>query len=540
MLTEVDAKSQTTSYTYDTLNRVTRIDYQGGAYVTYTYDDNGNLTQMYESANGTTSYTYDYRNRVTLKTFPDATTVSYTYDGDNNLTSKTDTGGTVSYAYNVVNLLSTVTEPGSYVTQYTSYDGSGNLLSMTYPNSVVVMNSWDVANRLTLTQTNLGETTLTKFSYTYYDPTTGRDTNLRQTIVDKNNYTTTYTYDKLNELTSAIKKDSGGNTLDSRSWTYNENSNRTQQIINSATTNYTYDNNNRILTAGTLSYTWDNNGNLLSRSDGLTLTYDSKDFTASITPPGGSAISMNYTGTDQTQRIQKGSTTYKYDDKAIGPAVQTSGGTSTYFTTTPSGGLVSLRQGTNRYYYIFDGLGSVVGLTNLSGTVVNTYSYDPYGVILSQTEGVVQQYKFAGVYYDSETGLYKMGARYYDPTIGRFTQVDLLQIKSGLPIVFNCYIYSGNNPVNGTDITGYLAPIVIIFLICMAIGYAYIKLWYEPQRELKQDLEKLKNNKSQPKIRRIVPPQDSIFWKPDPAIEGIGDFTIDKPEPRRIEMGPID
>ena len=64
------------------------------------------------------------------------------------------------------------------------------------------------------------------------------------------------------------------------------------------------------------------------------------------------------------------------------------------------------------------------GLTNSSGTVVNTYSYDPYGIILSLTEAVVQPYKFAGVYYYSQTGLYKMGARYYDPTTGRFTQVD--------------------------------------------------------------------------------------------------------------------
>jgi len=73
--------------------------------------------------------------------------------------------------------------------------------------------------------------------------------------------------------------------------------------------------------------------------------------------------------------------------------------------------LVGLRQGNNRYYYIFDGLGSVVGLTNSSGALVNTYQYDPFGNILSQTEQVAQQFKFAGVYYDSEYGLYKMGAR---------------------------------------------------------------------------------------------------------------------------------
>jgi len=192
---------------------------------------------------------------------------------------------------------------------------------------------------------------------------------------------------------------------------------------------------------------------MLTRSDGLVLSYDGRDFTASITPPGGSAISMGYTGTDQTQRIQKGATTYKYDDKGIGPIMET-GGSTTYFTTTPSGTLVDLRQGSNRYYYVFDGLGSVVGLTDSAGVLVNGYSYDPYGNILSQTEAVSQPYKFAGVYYDSETGLYKMGARYSDPTTGRFTQVDSVKTTEGLPTKFNLYIYSGNDPINKTDLTG--------------------------------------------------------------------------------------
>jgi len=65
------------------------------------------------------------------------------------------------------------------------------------------------------------------------------------------------------------------------------------------------------------------------------------------------------------------------------------------------------------------------------GEVKNTYFYDPFGVALNiggtsitWTETVAQPFKFQGAYLDSETGLYKMGERYYAPSIGRFLQPD--------------------------------------------------------------------------------------------------------------------
>ena len=54
------------------------------------------------------------------------------------------------------------------------------------------------------------------------------------------------------------------------------------------------------------------------------------------------------------------------------------GGTKGY-TRDPAGGLVGIR-GANRSYYLFDGLGSVVAVTNANGGVTNSYTYDPYGV----------------------------------------------------------------------------------------------------------------------------------------------------------------
>jgi RHS repeat-associated protein len=39
-------------------------------------------------------------------------------------------------------------------------------------------------------------------------------------------------------------------------------------------------------------------------------------------------------------------------------------------------------------------------------------------------KGETNPWKFAAGYLDSSTGLYKFGTRYYDPTLGRWTQQD--------------------------------------------------------------------------------------------------------------------
>ncbi|WP_306768252.1 RHS repeat-associated core domain-containing protein [Streptomyces sp. S1] len=71
----------------------------------------------------------------------------------------------------------------------------------------------------------------------------------------------------------------------------------------------------------------------------------------------------------------------------------------------------------------------------------------PYGTSQNTTEAFPQPYRYAGAYLDP-TGLYKMGARYYDPTLGRFTQPD----PSGQEK--NPYLYAVGDPINHTDPTG--------------------------------------------------------------------------------------
>jgi RHS repeat-associated protein len=258
---------------------------------------------------------------------------------------------------------------------------------------------------------------------------------------------TTYTYDALNQLTQAVQKNGSGGTSASYAYGYDPVGNRTSHSINGTATSFSHNAADQLTGASggvSSTYTHDNNGNLTSVSGGNSFAYNPLDQTTGITPSGKAAISQGYTGTGQTERTSAGSTNYQYDETGLGSSV--TGTANTYFTKGPDGEFISGRLSTGTYYYLFDGLGSVVGLTDSSGNVVNTYTYDPYGNTTSVSETVSNPFRFIGAEWDSSTGLYKMGERYYDPTIGRFTQPD--------PLDGQTYTYAGNNPVNFVDPAG--------------------------------------------------------------------------------------
>jgi len=116
-------------------------------------------------------------------------------------------------------------------------------------------------------------------------------------------------------------------------------------------------------------------------------------------------------------------------------------GTSSYYYGT---GLIAKEENGDISYYHKDNLGSLRAITDKDGKVKESNTYFPYGEALDNSE---ETFTFTGKELDS-SGLQYFGARYYDPSIGRFITVD--PIKDGI----NYYAYANNNPMKYVDPSG--------------------------------------------------------------------------------------
>ena len=224
--------------------------------------------------------------------------------------------------------------------------------------------------------------------------------------------------------------------------------NRTSQTAPGGTTTYTYDANNRLTQAGTTTYTYDANGNLTATSTGRTFTWDVFNRLTQATGPGGT---VTYTSDGDGLKRQRvgpdGTRRYYYDGirpiwEADGAGVMIAQLDRDIF-----GNLLSRREASGaRRYYHFDGVGSTTALTNESGAATSTLLYDAWGNQRAASGSDQGRYRFTGAELDAATGLYHMGARFYDPTIGRWLSEDPVRDRPFVPGSLNLYAYVVNNP----------------------------------------------------------------------------------------------
>ena len=408
------------------------------------------------SSSGLQTFTYDTLRRLANTTDPTGYQVQYTYDAGSRLISSTTPTGTATFAWDLLDRATQVTDPQSHVTSYT-YDATSRRLAMLSPNALSTQYTYDASSRITqLRLVNTATTTqLLNLASTY-------DTNGNALTSGAD----TYTYDPTQQLSSWTR--SGIQTT----YTYDPRGNLTSITGPSGTTSFTVDPaTNRLLTVtvpggSTDTWTYDAAGNPLTRTrsqNGSTqvssYTWDATGKLSSVIRQGDTTLTFAYTPDGRLLQKECGTqvTTYTSDFTGVSRESTTSSAPITY-QHNGAGELVSLTWNNQTYTYHFNAHGDTIALSDSTGTLVAQYTYDPWGTLTTTTNpSLPNPYLYCGAWgvrWDSDLGLYLMGARWYNPATGRFLTKDSYPPDLLAPLTQNPYQYCENNPVNNVDPTG--------------------------------------------------------------------------------------
>ncbi|MBD5466221.1 MAG: PKD domain-containing protein, partial [Lachnospiraceae bacterium] len=429
---KTNSNGQVTEYTYDRAGRVTSLKDQLGT-ISYTYDKNGNLLTVTDS-NGTITREYDALNRVTSYKDTRGNTIRYGYDEFGNLTAITyPNGKQVIYTYDKNGNIKTATDWEGRTTTY-EYDKNSRLVKTTRPNDTVETRTYDEAGQLLTILDKKGNQTINSQEYSY--DVSGNITAVKSGQVGELQNSsdisdTSMEYDKTNRL---IK-------YNGKEVKYDKEGNMVYGPLNGAMTNFTYDCRNRLVQAGNTKY-----------------EYDAEDNRTAVIKNAGTKeeIRTEYV----VDSVEELSRVLMAVEKKMGNAVTGSGieGTTgnealqaTYFYY--GNGLTAQENEKEGYLtYHFNNVGSTNAVTDEKGAVKYSYTYNPYGELTKGSYGQVM-FLFNGQYgvASDDNGLYYMRARYYNVSIKRFINQDVVTGNIAESQSLNRYSYVEGNPVSYLD-----------------------------------------------------------------------------------------
>lgn len=470
------SKNWITTWEYDELARLTGKTAPSGATEQFKPNELGLLQQRTDLNQNTFSYTYDAHKREITKNAP-TSSFTYSYYHPFGVTwieqyNNSQLVGRQGFDYNPrgqINFTIQYSDTYNHQTSY-SYDKTGNLNRITDPFAHTTLYGYN-KNRLTRVQTNGSATASTADAanarYEYYPNGMLKSVTYPQ-LTDGSYLKANYEYDDLNRLIK-LKNTQGTQTLAEYTYTYDKNGNITSITDAAGTTTYTYDSLNRLTGiqrpgGETTAYTYDVRGNRSTvtndtwpiNPEATNYTYNEWDQLTQY-QTGTSAALFQYgpTGLRSKKATPTETVRYHYNNngKVIAESNASNELTANYIWG-PDRLLSKKEAGGNQYYYLYNGHGDVTQIVDTSGNPVNSYSYDEWGNILSQTEQINNPFKYAGEIHDPETGLYYLRARYYDPSLGRFINKDTNEGDITNPLTLNLYTYAYNNPLIYIDPSG--------------------------------------------------------------------------------------
>jgi RHS repeat-associated protein len=180
------------------------------------------------------------------------------------------------------------------------------------------------------------------------------------------------------------------------------------------------------------------------------------------------------------------------------------------------------------YYYGNDRLGTPQILTDSTNTVVWEAVYDPFGEAdINPNSTVVNNFRFPGQYYDSETGLHYNYHRYYDPNTGRYLTPDPIGMVGGK----NLFTYVYNNPINYSDPNGLCMGGIRVWFYLNAYAINEKLIWLIDQVKDGSmgitDLGAALGKELYCETKDIQIPTNEIMWLINNTLDDIADYTED-------------
>jgi RHS repeat-associated protein len=460
-----------------------------GTATTYTYDPAGAQRTATNSL-GTLTIEYDEAGRTKRSVDSFGAESTFLYDAEGNQTRRTSAKGALASntnyitnsAYNDAGQLVSVTDPAGKIFSF-SYDPRGNLHTAQYPSTTNTFEWFDynAAGWLTAVYNRHGTLSvpppasvpadstgspLSDFAYTYN--VLGKKTQEVRSGGSLTTETRGFTYDELGRMATTTLPDG---TL--REYLFDLDSNRSQIYetpsggVRTLIASYTYD---PALTPGL-----DQLSSLTQGASTTTFTYNAD---GQVTAKGSSTLSWDGRGRSTGGTFSGTADTYTYDAagrlrERVSAASDTRflfsdpGGSSIFETDAagtitrssvpgPAGDLASYAgaPGATITYRYYNGHGDLAAEAHSTGSRISggAYTYDPFGAPVQTPAANTMSERWTGKWdkqLDTSSNLIQMGARPYDPAIGRFLAVDPVEGGSA-----NTYDYAGQDPVNRYDLNG--------------------------------------------------------------------------------------
>ena len=471
----------------DALGNLLKITARDGSVTTYSYDEHSlptvkhtadstyryaynTIHQLSEinSPSGTTKIEYNANGRPSLVTYPDGTTLNYRYNKYLQRISLVSSNGySVTYVYDKMYRLSKMVDGRGSVIASFEYSRDSTLARKQLGNGVYTEYIHDDKLLQLREVRNYAKTgtLLSYFRYTY-------DKFGYRATMETNDDFVYYEYDAVGQLTVWNSTRNGYNSIQ-----YDAEMNRVSKTSSNFANKYHSNNMLQYVRYGDVqNFMYDERGNLVEKKTKLGIqnsaeqyTFDAENRVINIK---SDEIFCNYSYNDFGMLSQKACSDGTYVTYLVDPfgvfgsdliAESSNGGQPVFIYHGLELGLIASSHSdfVDAVYYLFNGDGSTVHTTGISGEVKSTYGYDPFGVLVSGQRNDDNSFRYLAQYgvktqYLASDVVF-MRSRLYDPEHGRFLSLDPL-LFDGSPT--NPYTYSNNNPLFYKDPSGRV-PILI-------------------------------------------------------------------------------